>query len=117
MIKMIPEATHYGISEDGKVFCVIDGDVLHEIIPRENGRGYFRVRLPMKTGGFREMLVHRLVAEAFIPNEDSFPQVNHKDLDKSNNRSENLEWCTGSHNMLHFWNRKRIDKTADATIQ
>lgn len=49
--------------------------------------------------GFRKSeLVHRLVAQAFIPNPDDLPFVDHKDEDKHNNCADNLEWCTRSYN-------------------
>lgn len=60
-------------------------------------RGYLVVDL-YKDCKRRNFPIHRLVAKAFIPNPENLPQVNHKDEDKTNNRAENLEWCTVSYN-------------------
>lgn len=62
--------------------------------------GYFRTNLA-KDGANKTVKVHRLVAEAFIPNPDNKPTVNHKDGNKQNNSVENLEWATMSEQLHH----------------
>ena len=56
--------------------------------------GYIQVSLNKK-----RYKIHRLVAMAFIPNPDSLPQINHKNEIKTDNRAENLEWCTAKYNI------------------
>lgn len=61
---------------------------------------YQRIVL-MKEGVKTRFQAHRLVALTFIPNPESKPFINHIDGNKSNNKVENLEWCTASENMIH----------------
>ena len=63
-------------------------------------KGYMKVHL-CKDGKPKNAFVHRLVAQAFIPNPDNLPQVNHINEDKSDNRVENLEWVTCRENVNH----------------
>lgn len=65
-------------------------------------RGYLSVGLS-KYGNRENFRVHQLVAKEFIPNPLNLVEVNHKDGDKSNNNSYNLEWCTRSENILHAY--------------
>ena len=67
------------------------------ILKPEIRRGYYSVDL-MKNGKRYKFRVHRLVAEAFIPNPDNLSQVNHKDEDRLNNIASNLEWCDNTYN-------------------
>ena len=59
--------------------------------------GYKRINLS-KDGKGKTYLVHRLVAEVFIPNPNNYPEVNHIDEDKTNNCIDNLEWCDSKYN-------------------
>ena len=64
----------------------------------KNKYGYIQVWL-YKNGIKTGLKVHRLVAEAFLPNPDNLPQVNHLDEDKTNNSVDNLEWCDQKYNV------------------
>ena len=83
----------YAITRDGRVWSYKSNKFLKPSLVR----GYHRVIL-YKEGKEKAFRIHRLVAEAFIPNPDGLPQVNHKDEDKSNNCVENLEWCDAKYN-------------------
>lgn len=74
-----------------------DGGIIR---PAKRKDGYLQVHL-RKNGKGKMLLVHRLVASAFLPLVDGKHQVNHKDGNRSNNASNNLEWCTAKENTLH----------------
>lgn len=74
-----------------------------------NQYGYYTVCL-IKDKAKKNLIVHRLVAEAFLPNKNNFPQVNHKDENKANNQIENLEWCTAQYNSAYGTRPQRLAK-------
>ena len=84
----------YKISNLGNVYSLYTNKELSKVTRKD---GYQYVSLS-KNKSRKLKLIHRLVAEAFIPNPDNLPIINHKDEKPSNNRVDNLEWCTYSYN-------------------
>lgn len=76
------------------------------------GKDYdgYRLVLLYKEGKRKTFKVHRLVAEAFIPNPNNLPQVNHKDENKLNNSVDNLEWCDAKYNSNYGTHLEKISK-------
>ena len=84
--------------------------------PKMNLFGYLTVRLQDKSSlRTKFYMVHRLIAETFIPNTYNLPFINHKDEDKTNNSVENLEWCTAKYNVNYGTCLKRRRETQKFT--
>lgn len=111
----------YQVSRDGQVRSVDRQVDLHvndklvktfsrgKVISQSVRKDGYAVCSLSYLGKFKLCSVHRLVAQAFIPNLENKPQVNHIDGNKLNNKVENLEWVTASENMVHardngLWN-------------
>ena len=95
--KLIEKYPQYQISSMGRVRNIKTGYILKNY---DDGKGYLRVKL-----GRDNCRVHILVAEAFIPNPDNKPIVNHKRGKKNDPRASQLEWVTQSENIKHAWDK------------
>ena len=95
-----PQYDFLWVSEEGSVYSSRTGEI-YEVNPLHNNTvGYPRIRV--RFGEQRKkFFVHRLVAEALIPNPHNYAEVNHKDGDKQNYHVSNLEWCSKEQNMQH----------------
>ena len=81
----------------------------HILSPRLKWNGYLEVQLT-KNKQKKHYQIHRLVAEAFIPNYSNLPQVNHKNEIKFDNRVKNLEWCDNLYNKRYSSERRKNEK-------
>lgn len=78
-----------------------------------NNKGYIIVKL-WKNRKFKSFRLHRLVAEAFIPNPNNLPFINHKSEIKTQNNVENLEWCDAKYNLNYGTRKERVaEKTTN----
>lgn len=92
------------ISNQGRVWNVKKGK---EMIPYDNGCGYKKISIRLNGKDFKPY-IHRLVANAFIPNPENLPEVNHIDSNPANNAVTNLEWVDSSGNTIHALQKKRL---------
>lgn len=111
--KEIKEIDGYYVSNTGKIMCKykkygycykLKKEEPHIIIGHQENNGYIMCSINRK-----KILVHRLVAKAFIPNPNNLPQVNHKDGNKLNNNADNLEWVTAGDNVRHAFKTGLMD--------
>lgn len=92
----------YFVSDKGRVKSLKRGGE-RILKPQFNKKGYLIVNLS-KNGKVRGFLVHRLVAEAFVPNPKNLPEVDHLNDNPADCRADNLEWVTHSENIRRkFW--------------
>ena len=99
----------YAVSNTGRVVNVRSNRELTPCVDRSNG--YAVVNLYDETGKPRRKYLHRLMAEAFLPNPDNKRTINHIDCNKSNNTLDNIEWATDSENMRHAFQNGLCENT------
>lgn len=102
----------YQVSNFGRVKRVTTGRILKG--GKDRG-GYLRITL-CKNGVTSTKTIHRLVAQAFIPNPENKPEVNHIDENKTNNNVLNLDWMTAKENINHGTHNERVSKTQSIPI-
>lgn len=103
-MRKLTEVDGYEVDDSGNVYSKY-----RQLKPVLTKAGYLQVSLGRK----KVVHVHRLVAEAFVPNPDSLPCVNHVDNNKTNNVPSNLEWCNQAGNVRHMVTQQRQAKGAE----
>lgn len=112
--KQVLEHPNYEVNSKGEIRHKIRKHILK---PRSNKGGYMYVNFKIN-GKNTNFAVHRIVANAFLPNPNGYTEVNHKDYDKTNNCIENLEWVSSSINKKHaFLKQENRDSRAKGVNQ
>ena len=101
-MKLIETCSNHFVDRNGNIFSNVSGDFvkLKTWFDKKNRYEYIIIS---ENGVRKHFAVHRLVANAYIPNPSKFPEVNHKDSNPHNNCVDNLEWCTRKENLLHSY--------------
>ena len=112
----------YKVSNKGNVFSVERKDSMGRecggiiLKPKYHRDGYLGINL-YKNGKMKSKFIHRLVAEAFLPNQNNYLEINHKDENKTNNYVENLEWCTRKYNVNYGTAIERATQTQSKKVK
>lgn len=99
--KIVHECDKYEVNQNGEIRHRVRKQILS---PRKNSGGYGYVCFVIN-GKRKNFAIHRIVANAFIPNPNGYLEVNHKDYNRLNNKVENLEWVSSSQNKQHSYIR------------
>lgn len=112
----------YKVSNKGNVYSIARMDTIGRkcggstLRPRPHPDGYLQVSL-YKDGVRKHKLIHRLVANAFIPNPKKYSEVNHRDEVKTNNELSNLEWCDTKHNVNYGTRNTRVSRKLSKKVR
>ena len=96
---------NYEVSENG---VIRNKNTKYIMKPKHHHNKYLTVCLTKSVGKYENVLIHRIVAKAFIPNPNNYNIVNHKDENPANNKAENLEWCTQKQNCNYGTRNSKI---------
>ena len=110
--KTVKECDKYEVNNKGEIRHKKRKQILS---PRKNSGGYGYVCFIIE-GQRKNFAIHRIVANAFLPNPNGYTEINHKDYDKTNNCVENLEWVNSSQNKRHAYLKKENHESRGKSV-